>query len=343
MAAAAKHFKETIFHLPGRGILLILTEYPDYKAENLFAMKILLTSCFCLMLCKAFSQRSVTPDSRTVSSLAEFRKNYVAALKANDPAAATRLFADSIRLMPENQPTIWTKVHVLKYYQGLLSRIRVKDCQLEPLDVMDLGRVVVEFGTFTSIVQLRSKTSADTVHGKYANIWSRDTKGVLLLATQAWNYSQPPAIADSLVVRDVPSVNMAYQAHIPVKDPLSFELAAYNSFQEKVIMEHDAIRWKQFYADDFMFLYSNHPVYRGRKEIDAFLDDHVKQLPVFEKLDIRTDRIEDLDGYVIEYATHIAIVRSGDWSGVVTGKNIYIWRRDSNGILRICRGIAMYD
>ncbi|MBP7557385.1 MAG: nuclear transport factor 2 family protein [Chitinophagaceae bacterium] len=306
-------------------------------------MKILLTSCFCLMLCKAFGQRSVTADSRTVSYLAEFRKNYAAALKANDPAGATRLFADSIRLMPENQPTVWTKQHVLKYYQGLLSRIRVKDYQPVPLDVMDLGRMIVELGTFASIVQLKSKNSADTVHGKYANIWARDTKGVLLLTAQAWNYSQPLAIADSLVIRDVPSVNMAYQAHIPVKDPLSFELAAYNSFQEKVIMEHDAVRWKQFYTDDFMFLYSNHPVYRGRTEIDAFLDDHVKQLPVFEKLDIRTDRIEDLDGYVLEYATHIAIVRSGDWSGVVTGKNIYIWRRDNNGILRICRGIAMYD
>lgn len=320
-----------------------IDKYADSEAVKPFAMKILLTSCLCLILCKAFGQRSVAADAPTISYLGEFRKNYTAALKTNDPAGATRLFADSIRLMPEYQPTIWTKQHALKYYQGLLSRVRIKQYEMEPLDVMDLGRMVVELGTFTSIVQLRSKNSADTVRGKYAHIWTRDTKGVLLLATQAWNYSQQLSIADSLIIGNIPSVNMAYQAHIPVRDPLSFELAAYNSFQEKVIMEHDAIRWKQFYTDDFMFLYSNNPVYSGRAQIDAFLDDHVKQLPVFEKLDIRTDRIEDLDGYVIEYATHIAIVRNGDWSGVVTGKNIYIWRRDSNGILRICRGIAMYD
>jgi hypothetical protein len=89
--------------------------------------------------------------------------------------------------------------------------------------------------------------------------------------------------------------------------------------------------------------YSGTPVVKGRKEIDAHLEEHAKHLPVFEKLDIRTDHIDDLGRYVIEYGTHIAIVRDGDWSGVATGKDLRVWRRDERGALRICRGVAMYD
>ena len=64
---------------------------------------------------------------------------------------------------------------------------------------------------------------------------------------------------------------------------------------------------------------------------------------MFEKLDIRNDRVDDLNDFVIEYASHIAIVRNGDWSGVFTGKDLAIWRRTKNGSLKIFRHIAMYD
>ncbi len=37
------------------------------------------------------------------------------------------------------------------------------------------------------------------------------------------------------------------------------------------------------------------------------------------------------------------MVRDGDWSGVFTGKDIRIWRREPDGTLRIFRNIAMYD
>jgi hypothetical protein len=74
-----------------------------------------------------------------------------------------------------------------------------------------------------------------------------------------------------------------------------------------------------------------------------FLAAHAKELPVFETLDIRTDRIDDLGRYVIEYASHIAGFRVGDQSGVTTGKNTVISRREPGGALRGFRGMATYD
>jgi hypothetical protein len=113
---------------------------------------------------------------------------------------------------------------------------------------------------------------------------------------------------------------------------------------EATIMQHDAKIWSQFYSDDGMFLYSRHPVYKGRKALDEFLEKHVKEdMPIFEKLDIRNDQIDDLGDYVIEYASHIANWRKGEYSGINTGKDIRIWRRGVDCSLKIFRAMGMYD
>jgi hypothetical protein len=81
----------------------------------------------------------------------------------------------------------------------------------------------------------------------------------------------------------------------------------------------------------------------GRKALDEYVVEHAKVLPVFEKLDLRTDKIDDLGRYVIEYSSAVVNWRSGESSGVNLGKNIRVWRRSENGALQIWRAIAMYD
>ncbi len=136
---------------------------------------------------------------------------------------------------------------------------------------------------------------------------------------------------------------MAYQAHVPVNSTISFELAALNQLMETSFTQHDARLHAQFYADDSMFIYSYNPIYEGREALDAFFAQHMKEMPVFEKLDNRTDRIEHLGTYIIEYASHIANWRNNESSGVSTGKNVRIWRRAPDHSLKIYRQMAMYD
>jgi len=190
---------------------------------------------------------------------------------------------------------------------------------------------------------LKSTGKAYELHGKYLNIWEQKTDGTLLLITEVWNYDHQVEIADQLLFPEVPTVNVAMQAHLPIEDNITFELAALNSLQEKAVTQHDAKLWSQFYTDDFILFRIGKPLFKGRKEIDSFLAEHVKELPIFEKLDIRNDRVDNLGEYVIEYASHIAIIKNGDWSGVSTGKDIRIWRRGSDGSLKIIRGIGTYD
>jgi ketosteroid isomerase-like protein len=290
-----------------------------------------------------FAQRNVKPDDATAAFLKKFRNDFVKSMTEGKPDIIHGYYGADIRLMTETQKTMIGQHNALLYLKAFHQRFSVTLYTREELEILDLGGRVVELGLFTEKLKIKSSAREVEIHGKYVNIWERTSEGKLHLITEAWNYNHRVDIIDQLLFPEVPTVNVAMQQHVPVKDNISFELAALNHFQEMVITAHDAKLWSQFYADDYILFRIGNPLYRGRKEIDGWLEIHVKELPVFEKLDIRNDRIDNLGEYVIEYASHIAIVRNGDWSGVSTGKDIRIWRRGKDGALKIIRGIGMYD
>ena len=296
-----------------------------------------------MSVCTTFAQTNTTADKTTLATLKKFRADFIKAMTDGTPELIHSYYGDNIRLMTETQLTMMGKANALHYYKAFNSRFDVVDYTRTEIEVLDLGARVLEFGTFTTKLKMKSTGKDHELQGKYLNIWEHATDGKMLLVTEVWNYNHRVDIAQQLVFPEVPTVNVALQAHVTVKDNISFELAALNHFQETVISQHDAKLWSMYYADDYVLFRVGNPIIKGRKEIDAWLDAHVKELPIFEKLDIRNDHIDNLGEYVIEYASHTAIVRNGEWSGVATGKDIRVWRRERDGSLKIIRGIGAYD
>jgi len=290
----------------------------------------------------ALAQSNVKPDDKTIAILKQFRAEYCKSKQTKNLQLIQQQYADDIRLMPEFQKTIMGKNNVLLYETAFSKRFDIATYNRKEIEILDLGTRVIETGTFAMEISLRGGQQQN-VNGKYIDVWQKESTGKMTLVTEAWNYDQGLPFENELKFEEIPSVNIALQAHLPVNNPVSFELAALNALMEKVITEHDPKIWSQFYSDDGMFLYSRHAVTQHKKDIGDFFDNHVKDLPVFEKLDVRNDRIDDLGKYVIEYASHIAIIRAGDFSGVFTGKDLVVWRREPNGSLKIFRHIAMYD
>ncbi|CAA9345322.1 MAG: hypothetical protein AVDCRST_MAG56-8134 [uncultured Cytophagales bacterium] len=304
---------------------------------------LLLLALVCLPVPRTFARPGLTPDARTMAHLAQFRSDYAQSLQRKKPELLAAYYAENVRLMPEFQFTVMGKSNALAYQQAFTDRFDVQQTDRVPLETLDLGTRLAEMGTFTTTLTAKQTGRQYTLRGKYQHLWEKRETGKPLLVTEAWNYSHKVEIADQLKFADVPAVQVAYQAHLPVNSNISFELAAMNRLMEDAFAQHDARIAAQFFADDGAFLYSSNPIYRGRKELDAFFEEHMRQLPVFEKLDCRTDRIDVLEGYVIEYASHIAIIKDGDYSGVGTGKNVRIWRREKDGSLKMFRQMAMYD
>lgn len=275
--------------------------------------------------------------------LDQFRADYARAVLGGTPDPMLGYYAADVRLMPEFQRTVMGRESAAAYHRAFAERFAVDAYHRAAAETLDLGARVVEHGEFTVRLTERATGQAHALQGKYQDIWARRPDGGLSVVTQAWNYDHAAAVEQRLRFPAVRGVDIALQPHVPINSAISFELAALNRLAEVTITQHDARIWRQFYTGDAALRYSRQPVHAGRAAIDSFLVAHVRGLPVFEKLDIRTDRIDDVGRYVIEYASHIAIVRFGEGSAVVTGKNTVIWRREPGGALKIFRGMAMYD
>lgn len=289
------------------------------------------------------AQFNIKADEKIIVYLKKFRSNYIICMLDKKPEIIQGYYAENIRLMPEFQKTIMGKSNALLYHKAFSTRFDIQEYSREEIEMLDLGSRVVEIGMFTMKMKLKSTGKEHELKGKYQNIWKELENGKLALITEAWNYNHQLEIEEQLRFEEVPEVDVALQAHLPINSNISFELEALNRLMEATVTQHDAKIWSQFYTEDGMFLYSRHPIYEGRKALDEFLENHVKELPVFEKLDIRNDQIDNLEDYVIEYASHIANWRGSEYSDVGLGKDLRIWRREKDRSLKIFRHIGMYD
>jgi hypothetical protein len=292
------------------------------------------------------SDTSLTREHRT--TLDAFRDAQVRGYLAGDPQAMLVHLADSVRLMPGYQKTVLGKADATTYHRAFLKRFTVSAYDRQAIEAVDIGPRVMEIGRFTMTLAEKNPAAkgtaeSHTLAGKYMDLWEKTSTGKLVLNTAGWNYDQLPKIADQLRFAEVPSVHMALSARVPVTAGTSLELAASNKLQESVILQHDGKTWALFYADDAILLANHGAVVSGRKALDEYSVAHAKALPVFEKLDIRTDKIDDFGKYVIEYGTGVVTWKVDEYSGVSLGKNLRVWRRAENGALQVWRAISMYD
>lgn len=278
-------------------------------------------------------------------TLERYRGEVVASYQPGgaDAGALAGFYADDIRLMPEYQPTLIGPAAVTAYRRAFFARFEVTDYRREPNDRLDLGAQVLAAGIYRLEVVRRETRQAYVFTGNWVEIWRKHAGGAPQLAAEVMNLDRAVPDGDQLRFPELPGVRLALQARLAVTGGVGFELAALNRLLETAIVQHDAPVWSLFYADDAVLSPNLSARCVGRRAIDAYIAAHVRELPVFEKLDLRHDRIDDLGGYVVEYASHVANWRNGDASGVSTGKNVRIWRREPGGGLRIVRQAGSYD
>jgi ketosteroid isomerase-like protein len=281
-------------------------------------------------------------DEKTLAFLKQFTSDYSKSTLDKKPEMLAVYYREDVRLMPPFQRTIMGKENLVSYSKAFTDRFDIQDYNRAEMEALDLGSMVSEIGMFTMKMKAKSTGKAYDLKGKYLNLWGKEN-GKLSLIAEAWNYDHAIDFADQLKFKDIPNVDVALSSHVNINNNISFELAALNRLMEATISQQDAKIWCQFYSDDAIFCHSGHTISKGKKEVDNFLIEHCNELPIFEKLDIRNDRIDHLGTYVIEYASHIATVRNGDWSGVGVGKDLRIWRREKDGSLKIFRHIGSYD
>ncbi len=296
-----------------------------------------------ISISQALAQAGIKSDDKTIVYLKKFSSDCIKSMLNKTPETMSSYFDENVRLMPAFQKTIIGESAVLSYYKAFSNRFNIKEYQRTETETDDLGRMVLEVGLFTMKMELNASGKPCELTGTYFDLWGKKANGSLSLITQAWNYDHAIDFTRQLKFSEVAYADVALSSHVPINNSISLELAALNLLIEATVSQHDAFIWSQFYTGDAIVCQSGLQLFRGKKEIDGFLAAHCRELPVFEKLNVRNDRIDDLGAYVIEYASHIAIVRNGDWSGSGIGKDLRVWRREKDGSLKIFRQLGSYD
>ncbi|HEX2862541.1 MAG TPA: nuclear transport factor 2 family protein [Lacunisphaera sp.] len=293
----------------------------------------------------AFAALPPSPSSADLAILAQYRDRHVQGMRSGDASLlSAAAVAENVRLMPVSQPTVFGSANAAAYYQAFLARFAVDACTRTSAGQFDLGTRVVEIGRYTQKLTRKSTGEAFELTGKYLDAWEKRPDGTLQLVTAAWNHDTWQPAAEAMRFSEVPSVRTAFEPRAPIHSEVSFELAALGLLHEAAVVQHDARLWARLYSDDAILLANNGGLHAGRQAVDAYIATHAPELPVFEKLDLRIDRIEELGDYVFEYASQVANWRRGDASGVSTGKNLRIWRREPGGhSLKIILAIGAYD
>jgi ketosteroid isomerase-like protein len=251
-------------------------------------------------------------------------------------------YSGNVRLMPPYHGTVLGRDNARAYHAAFFERLEVRKYRREHVKTFDLGSRLIEVGRYAMSLTARGDTSHE-ISGGYMDIWAQAAGKPTSLITHVWNTDRYSDLANDLRFSNVAGIRAALEAHVPIKDSLSFELAALNKLHEVAITQHDHDVWAQFFADDAVLLANHDGIVQGRRAIDEYISRHARELPVFEKLDIRNDAIDAAGRFVIEYASHVANWRNGDSSGVNTGKNIRLWRREPDGSLKMICGIGTYD
>jgi ketosteroid isomerase-like protein len=296
-----------------------------------------------LCLAAVAAWAALQPLPAASETLGRFDADYTRALIDGDPAVIASRWDENVRLMTDFQPTTEGRESVLAYYRAFATRFKVQAYQREPISEIDMGSHVVAAGRFSQRLSLRSDGKAYELNGKYVDLWRKTAGGGFALVTQAWNYDRRFDAADNFRFTDVPGFVAAQRGRVTVTSGVHLELAALGQLIGVAVTQHDGAQFARFYADDAILLPNYDVACIGRQAIDAYAAAHMPQLPVFEHLDIRNDRVDLLDGYVIEYASHVASWRYGDSSGVNTGKNLRIWRREPDHTLKIVVQLGAYD
>ncbi len=285
-----------------------------------------------------------TPNNAFENQIRQFNIAFTKAMTDGDTAQCLSFFDENIRLMSPFNPTIMDKVGTDTYYKAFLDRFDVKKYERHTLNIETIEENrAIEIGNFQMQVVMKINGESHELIGKYLNVWGlKDNKPKLM--TSIWNFDENYGqFQQFLKFEGLPGIITAFQTQPPVDNPLLFELTALNLLHGAAVAQHDSFRWEQFYTKNTKLLPNYHAMCKGTTQVNDYIEAHVKELPVFEKLDIRNDKVEIVGSYIFEYASHVANWRTGEYSGVSTGKNLRIWKRQDDCSLKIVYHVSAYD
>ncbi|TGX52878.1 nuclear transport factor 2 family protein [Sphingomonas gei] len=265
------------------------------------------------------------------------------AMLANDPDARAHLYRPDAMSTPEYQPALYGTAQIAAYHRAMRERRRVTGYVPVPSEVLDLGNVAVESGTFTVTWALPNGTTEEE-RGKYLNVWAMEPDGSLRLKADAWGYFRPLADPAAFFVA-LPQGDAPARRRSVADLRLARTLQARNDRNAIAVRTYDAEAKIADYADDAVIMPFADTNKTGIGEIRPYFIAYTNggRGATFDSVRVWNVGFEDFGSYVLEYPKFRVAWRSAGASGVVKGGGLRLWRRRTDGSLELLRQIGTHD
>lgn len=273
---------------------------------------------------------------------AEQRSDYINGMLTENAQLIIKHYDESAELVLQANPTITGVTNAKFYFEALFREFEVEAYERTVSDILDMGPKKAETGNYSLRIK-NPEGVVRTLTGSYLTIWKAPDNNVPKLELDFWNFDHHIDFSNELQFKSVPSTITAFEAHLPITSPASMELAAYGALINETVLVRDGAVLSQFYTHDGVILRNSNPPIIGIENIEKYWLKHAREIASFEGLQQRTVKLEELGKYIIEHSAHIAIWRSGEHSGVNTGKHIRIWVRQPDGRIKTRILASAYD
>lgn len=145
--------------------------------KSAFAIVVCLTAAACSSTGNTVSGRTPSPDTAQVrTALESANRRFVDAFKKGDKAGLLANYADDAVLMMPNEPAVRGHAALDAAFTATVAQMTLKEGGATTSDVMVVGDVAVETGTFAWTFALKDGSEIKD-QGKYVTVWAQQADG----------------------------------------------------------------------------------------------------------------------------------------------------------------------
>ena len=158
------------------------------------------TRYFVLVLSVAFLALGCKPapapdrgstDQATVAAVHRVGEAYLAAVRTGDINAALAQWADSMTVLPPNEPALRGHAAFRAWMEGFMKQLKVVDARFTDSEVTASGDLAIERVGFAWTLQPVAGGDPITEIGKGLHVYRRQTDGVWKLTMDIWSADAP--------------------------------------------------------------------------------------------------------------------------------------------------------
>lgn len=159
-------------------------------------MKTMIRMCMFLFVITIGNVFAQSDDAAVKKTIDEMNQKFNKAMMSGDYKAIADMYADDAVSLPNNSPIWMGKNEILQGNKKDMveTGIKFSNASNKTLKILGTGDTRVEVGQFTVSVTMPKTEGPSLVHGKYVNVWQKQSDGTWKIQADIWNTDTNPTM-----------------------------------------------------------------------------------------------------------------------------------------------------